>query len=278
LVEGSVVKPRIFYAAVTVLVVAVTAPAMAEPMRMAQGAPDVLPTHEIVTIVRSTGLTPLDRPLRRGTTYVLRAVGANGREMRVVVDARYGDILSVTPTVSASRAPAPDVRMGPYEPIGPGGYLAPERPARGVYQSGPPIDDDDDDEPMLYRPRPSAPVPGAQTRATPGDGDRPAMREPHVIMAPEPGENGLLPPPPERFPQRAAPPGVKTAPVKPAAKPAAVKRAAASPPLPKPRPNAAANSKPAAETDASPLPPPIPESKPADDAAADKPADRSLPH
>ena len=262
-------------------IVLTTMPAAGEPPRLAQAAPDVLPPHEVLTIVRSTGLSPLDRPTRRGMTYVLRAIGAGGQEMRVTVDARFGDIMAVTPVASASRA-APGVPpgpLGPYEPIDRDGYLGPQaRPAPGAYRSLPPTIYDDDDD-VIYAPRsgapiPPAPIPGAQMprtqaavpprvpSAVPPPGDV-SLGAPHVITAPEPGEGGLLPPPPERFPQRAAPP--------PAAKPApAPKRAAAAtpaqPPLPKPRPTAVA---PAPQPAALPAPPAAP---------VQKPDDNSVPH
>ena len=56
--------------------------------------PAVLPPYEVTTILRSAGLNPLHEPIRRGMTYVVRAVGASGVEMRVTVDARYGDIMA----------------------------------------------------------------------------------------------------------------------------------------------------------------------------------------
>ena len=42
-----------------------------------------LPPHEIVTIVRSTGLEPMGSPVRQGPTYALRAVDPAGEEVRV---------------------------------------------------------------------------------------------------------------------------------------------------------------------------------------------------
>jgi hypothetical protein len=61
----------------------------------------VLPPYEIMSIVRSTGLTPLTRPMRRGPYYVLVAVDRVGRQMRVVVDAQLGDIVNLRPAVVA---------------------------------------------------------------------------------------------------------------------------------------------------------------------------------
>jgi hypothetical protein len=61
----------------------------------------VLPPYEIMSIVRSTGLAPLTRPMRRGPYYVLVAVDRVGRQMRVVVDAQLGDIVNLRPALAA---------------------------------------------------------------------------------------------------------------------------------------------------------------------------------
>jgi hypothetical protein len=73
-----------------------------------------LPPYEILTIIRSTGFEPIGRPVRNGQTYVLRAVDAYDLEVRLVVDARTGRILS------AAEAPAryavPYRGAPPYDP------------------------------------------------------------------------------------------------------------------------------------------------------------------
>ena len=51
-----------------------------------------MPPHEILTIVRSTGMKPVSRPIRRGPVYVLRALDRAGEEVRVIVDARRGPL------------------------------------------------------------------------------------------------------------------------------------------------------------------------------------------
>ena len=66
-----------------------------------------LPPHEIVTIVRSTGLEPLHRPVRHGPTYALRAVDPAGQEMRVIVDARSGRVLRIVPVLGPRYAVMP---------------------------------------------------------------------------------------------------------------------------------------------------------------------------
>jgi hypothetical protein len=259
MVEGPFVKSRTIYAALTVL--AISTPAGAQGF----------PPYEVLTIVRSTGLEPLSRPVRHGPDYVLHAVDRRDREVRVIVDARSGRIVSVTPVVTASRISPPPrrggVTMGPYERMEPG-YVPEASP--DVYE---------DDEPMMDNdpraPRPPGAVPGAVlgaqqpssgalpprgaisrsdlpppagsriVTAAPPPRDGLPSSEPRVITATQPGPHGVLPPPPERFPQRATTPAVKPKPP--------VKRAAAGPPaqtpLPKPKP---AISK----TEAAPSPPP----------------------
>jgi hypothetical protein len=258
------VKQRLVYALLAAF--AVAAPAAAEPQRLAQNvAIDALPPYEILTIVRSAGLDPLGPPVRRGANYVLHAIGGDDREVRVLVDGRSGGILSITPVMTASRMPPRGVTMGPYERMPPG-YIPSEPP--GVYQAGPPVDDE---PPVVYGTRPPAPVPGAAphsraaapprviTATPPNGGDVASVEEPDIIT--EPGRSGMLPPPPERFPQRMPPVSAKPKPVKRTA--VAVPNQA---PLPKPRPhsNGGASSAPSkSNIDAAPVPPLAPESKPA---------------
>lgn len=232
---------RLLRAGMTALGLLLAVPAVAEPMRLAQSRPAVLPPYEILTILRSTGFEPIGQPTRRGPNYVLRAVDPDGEEVRLVVDARQGEIVSVTPTVTASRMP----------PAPPGAiYVEPEPLPRGYRADPPPVVYDDEDEPpVIYAPPRRAP---RYSSAAP-DLD-PLADPPPLIMAPEGSDSGLLPPPPGRFQQRATTPAQN-------AKPApAKKRAAANPPLPKPRPSASPDAAP--QADAAPLPPPMPENKP----------------
>ncbi len=56
-----------------------------------------LPPERIVSAVQSFGLVPTTRAERRGPFYVLHALDRRGTELRVVADAAWGDIVSVTP-------------------------------------------------------------------------------------------------------------------------------------------------------------------------------------
>jgi hypothetical protein len=71
---------------------------------------DALPAYEIVTTVRSMGLRPEDEPVRRGSYYVLHATDQRGTALRVVADAKFGDILSVAPAQSTA---TPQYQRGP---------------------------------------------------------------------------------------------------------------------------------------------------------------------
>jgi hypothetical protein len=245
---------------------ALATPAAAGDLPRVAQVMEGVPPYEVLSIVRSAGLDPIGRPARRGPSYVLHAIDDDDREVRVVVDARYGDIVSITPVVTASRD-LPPRDQGPYE-------RAPDNYGPPGYRSNPPIIYRTD--PPMERPRaglPNDPMYAGRSLPPPGRGLEPPpviygdrapdepMRQQQSprSMAPtgpraniEPGNapdrDGLLPPPPERFPQRVPPA---------AAKPAPPKRAAAAPPkpapLPKPRPAEAA------KVDAPPVPQPAAE-------------------
>jgi hypothetical protein len=279
MVEGMFVKRGMICAALMVL--ALSAPAAAQGYGPGPGyGPGYqpggggMPPREVFSILRSRGLDPFGPPMRRGPNYVLRAIDNKDREVTVVVSARSGDVLSVTPVQTASRMPPPrgGFTYGPYERMPPG-YMP-----RGGYRAGAPAVDEDD-EPNISgnpnAPRPPGGLPGApparsSNAAPPPDGamqpdgdDASPQSEPNVITA-DPDRSGLLPPPPERFPQRAAP----SAP----AKPKPVQRAAAAPPkqAPLPRP------KPAAKADAPPISAPA---QAAPDTTSPKaPATEETPH
>jgi hypothetical protein len=154
-------------------------PGTAYPGAMYPGGGPALPPYEILTIVRSTGLEPLSRPLRQGPAYVLRAVDPSGQEMRVIADARTGRLVKVVPVAGARYVGpmTPPPYGQPAARTAPDGYGANSRIA-GVppgtevapgaaapppaVQAGPP----------LPRPRPKIavaeqPAPAPATAATP---------------------------------------------------------------------------------------------------------------
>jgi hypothetical protein len=66
--------------------------AFADPMQSRGG---VLQPAKINGIVRSMGLMPTGQPVRNGFTYAVLATSRRGMSVRVIVDARFGKVLSV---------------------------------------------------------------------------------------------------------------------------------------------------------------------------------------
>jgi hypothetical protein len=92
---------------------------------------------EIMRIVRSHGLTPLSRPLRRGSYYEVIAGTRAGGQMRVVVDAFAGDILRLNPILAGG--PNGPRQAAPYDPTLPPRPVAPnEAGQRAPYDAPPP--------------------------------------------------------------------------------------------------------------------------------------------
>jgi hypothetical protein len=81
-------------------------PVSAEPVRSVSSG-EVLTPPQVSGIVRSMGFVPTGTPARNGPTYAVRAVGQRGRPVRVVVDARSGNVLSIRPIAALGVAPYP---------------------------------------------------------------------------------------------------------------------------------------------------------------------------
>jgi hypothetical protein len=75
-----------------------------------------IPPYQVMTIVRSTGLNPVSRPIRRGPNYVVIATDRSGGQVRVLVDAHYGDIRRIHPVMAPyPNAPYPNAwAAAPY--------------------------------------------------------------------------------------------------------------------------------------------------------------------
>lgn len=177
--------------------------ASAEPWRLRPTVVgDLLPPYEIATIVRSAGLDPVSRPMLQGRRYVLRAIDPDGIDVRVLVDARFGEIVAVRP-LGYDRGLAPRVLAAPSYERGPRIVAVPRDEGW--------IEGDD-----IVPPRPPRVVPAPGMNA-PAPGPAPA---PLASRAPEAGA----------VPMRAPLPRARPAPVKSAkaAAPAASKPADAS--------------------------------------------------
>jgi hypothetical protein len=188
--------------------------AHAQTVYMSPGAPDLaLPPYEIMSIVRSTGLAPLTRPMRRGPYYVLVAVDRVGRQMRVVVDAQLGDIVNLRPALAVgSYGPEPGRPNGlpavattsPDAPGTPAAFPATPPAVYGAHPSG---------EGALL-PTPPRPIPNARTVNAPG-----IVLPPARLAVAEPGLPPPLPRPRPKLALNEAPAAAPaaTAPAAPAA-------------------------------------------------------------
>jgi hypothetical protein len=177
---------------------------------------DALPAYEIVATVRSMGLRPSGEPERQGPYYVLHATDARGTELRVVADAKFGDILSVAPVANAS---LPRYQRGPHI------IQVPQPGARANTQTivnnrGEPdaVDDADDDQavPPPRRLGPEYPSPKPEQKREPRWQPRsettpaPAPKQPPqprraVLSAPAEGPTPIRPTP--RFSAKPDPAG-----------------------------------------------------------------------
>jgi len=137
-----------------------------------------LPPHEIVAVVRSTGLNPLSRPMRRGPVYAVHAVDQTGQGFRVIVDARLGRVLQIVPVPGAQFA-APVGAPAPYG-----------RPPAGVAMV------------------PDGYGPNSRTAALPPGGEGPPANDPGPAAAPvvPPVHAPALSAAPNRAPAVGAPP------------------------------------------------------------------------
>jgi hypothetical protein len=112
------------------LIALASSSALAEPLRPIFG-PSVLPPPEINSIVRSMGLLPTGAPVREGLAYVVLATDPRGNQVRVIVDARFGDVLSVRRVIAAGPPGAYPEPRRLYGAVRPRPYAPYERPWMG---------------------------------------------------------------------------------------------------------------------------------------------------
>jgi hypothetical protein len=211
-------KPLAIWAGLGLLAIGAAGAARAQTVYADPGLSEpALPPYEIMSIVRSTGLAPLTRPMRRGPYYVLVAVDRVGRQMRVVVDAQLGDIVNLRPALAVASY-GPEVGR----PIGLPAIAAPPPDNTGAtpgYYGSHPRGD------AALPPVPPRPVPNARAVVPPS-----APSPPHVAVA----EPAVSPPPPlpRPRPKLALNQAPAAAPAETPAAPPAVKPAvpAAAPP------------------------------------------------
>jgi len=71
--------------------------AMPPEARVPGYGPRLLPPHEVYTVLRDSGFSPLGIPVRRGFVYTISAIDRGGDDGRLVIDARTGRILRFLP-------------------------------------------------------------------------------------------------------------------------------------------------------------------------------------
>ena len=191
------------------------APGTADPMA-ALGP--ILPPQGIAKILRANGFVPQATPVRNGEAYQVRAIDRLGRQVRIAVDARYGDILSVRPILVGPPGP---YGPGPYA-YGPGPYAPPYAgyypPPPGVGPMPPP-DSTAALTPMhptpIPRPKPPANPAAVQPTPPPAPEAAPAAPAPSANPAPAPRGDApaTTPAPAAPAPPAAAPPLPPVAPL-----------------------------------------------------------------
>lgn len=166
--------------------------------RLAEPEPAaVLPAHDMLERVRAMGLEPLGAPARQGQYYVVQAYDIRGRELRVVADVQYGDILSAAP-VPAVTGSVPQFDRGPRIIRVP---LPGERGVSASVNSGAQyLDEDEYVEAAPPRPRVTpkpqrrSDAPATEPRCKPYNSSPPSVPRRTVLSAPPlPAETSLTP-------------------------------------------------------------------------------------
>ncbi|HVZ51071.1 MAG TPA: hypothetical protein VG986_03835 [Pseudolabrys sp.] len=167
---------------------------------------------DILASLRQIGLNPIGEPVLRGPYYVMHAYDPRGIEMRVVVDAQFGDVLSVSPARPLNTVYAPQYERAPRI------IHVPPRtgPDSGATSddSVPPASVEDDDDASVAPDKPGA----GKTKKLPKGAQAPDKHR-AVLSAPPAAET---PPAPINPADRFEPPadkGEKSAPPPPAAPP-----------------------------------------------------------
>jgi hypothetical protein len=201
--------------------------ALAQPLPpgAVAGLGPVMPPQQIGKILRANGFVPQATPVRNGEAYQVRAIDRRGLQVRVAIDARYGDILMVRRIIMV---PPGAIGPRPYGP--PPGYYDDDLPtgAVGAYPphgAGPPAGRTATlapAHPPIPRPKPAVkpvavtPAPAAASEATPAAASE---AKPAAATPPAPTTAAAAPAP--AVPPASAPPA-STPPATAAAPPAAM--------------------------------------------------------
>jgi hypothetical protein len=107
-------------------------PAMAEPWGPygPRGYAPAVSPYELQATLRAHGLRPITQPVLSGYYLVVRAVDGYGDVVRVLVNARYGNIVSIAPLppapVLGERYYRPSEPYRPYQPYPHSGAVRPD--------------------------------------------------------------------------------------------------------------------------------------------------------
>ena len=181
---------------------ALAQPAPLPPGRVA-GLGPVMPPQQIGKILRANGFLPQATPVRNGEAYQVRAIDRRGRQVRVAIDARYGDILMVRPIVMV-----PPGALGP-RPYGPPPAYYDDLPTGAVGAYPPPAGRTATlapAHPPIPRPKPAAkpaavtPAPAAAPEAKPAPAANPAPAAAAAAPAPAAPVPASAPSPPAALP------------------------------------------------------------------------------
>jgi hypothetical protein len=223
----------------------VYSPPYSAPLRVDR----TLPPHEVITIVRSLGLKPVSAPRARGQSWVVRALGQDGTQVRVVLEATSGRVIEI---MRLGPPPPQVVRIIPGSPRGAGRYEDPEE-----------FEELDDKPPVppgrVPRASGEAPYPGAGPQVITRDSEFTGSLGQRSV-------DPLLGVPPEfrRGAKRSDPPPEKRIATRPP-----TDSSPRATPIPRPRP---ADVPTQAKADAAPAVAPAPAAAPAPKAGTDKPA------
>ena len=133
-----------FCAMLLALAAAAPQPAAAQYYRYPGGYYQAVSPYAINAMLRAQGLRQITQPIQTGNYVVVRAVDETGEVVRVLINARYGNIVQVIPL-----PPAPVAGQPAYGPP-PGAYPPPPAPRYGDARpdlkveppAGPPVPSD----------------------------------------------------------------------------------------------------------------------------------------
>ena len=133
----------------------------------------VIPPLQIVSVLRSSGYSPLGQITQRGWIYTVAALDPNGDDGRLIIDARTGRIMSFIPAMEVDARLSERMAMA-YGPPGP----PPAVEAGYEIRRGSLLD-------LRRSPRPPAPVPHAAQRPPSRPASKTASQAPQAAPAPQ---------------------------------------------------------------------------------------------